>query len=130
MGILFKATGSSRSSATTTLIRLWQVAERSDIAAACCRAAAWEQRLSARARRNTQNRGEHAPEGRVLLLLLLAEVLDTGARVTRRAASTMAAMAMPRGPKQRKQSKMKAAAKHLGALSATALGRNDAEGEA
>ena len=77
----------------------------------------------------THNRGEHAPEGRVLLLLL-AEVLDTGARVTRSAASTMAAMAMPRGPKQRKQSKMNAAAKHLGALSVTALGSSDAEGEA
>ncbi len=65
-----------------------------------------------------------------MLLLRLAGVLDTGARVTRSAASTMAAMAMPRGPKQRKQSKMNAAAKHLGALSVTALGRNDADGEA
>jgi hypothetical protein len=65
-----------------------------------------------------------------VLLLRLAGVLDTGARVTRSAASTMAAMAMPRGPKQRKQSKMNAAAKHLGALSVTALGRNDADGEA
>ncbi len=56
-----------------------------------------------------------------MLLPPLFDPLEMGPRVIRRAASTMRAIAMPRGPKHTKHNKTSAAANSLGALSPTAL---------